>query len=122
MSKKYLNIIGVIEIICTVIGGIYAFILVMGLSFDAKWAYEAAGILGTAPLGIGTKFILWLVLIVGLFISPAIGVLFLTVAGIIEKMEKVEVGNLIVKENLKIIKKDLNQKQDKSSQTDNLKE
>ena len=101
MTKKYINIIGVI---------------------DAKWAYEAAGIYGTSSLGIGAKFILWLVLIVGLFISPAIGVMFLTVAGIIEKVEKVEVGSLIVKENLKTIKKDLNQKQDKTSQTENLKE
>lgn len=80
MTKaKYLRIVGIVEIVFSIITIIVYFIYAVAGSVGATWAISAFGANGAALTAI-TIVLIWVAFFVLAFFTPAIGILFLTVA------------------------------------------
>lgn len=86
---KYLRIVGCFELIASVIGIIFGFVLMIGISTKAAWALQMVGSVdGNGRIISYTGFqlfITWLMYIAGCFFAPAVGILFLSVGDLIEQ-------------------------------------
>lgn len=83
MTKaKYLRIVGYIELISSIIGIIVGFIYMVGITIGAAWALNALGI-PKAITGF-TLFLSWLTFAAACFFAPALGILFIAVADLMD--------------------------------------
>ena len=89
MTKaKYLRIVGYIELISSLIAVIVGLIYMIALSMGVEWALEAAGAGGSAGARAVTGFALflgWVLFFGACFFAPAVGVLFLSVADLLDE-------------------------------------
>ena len=79
---KYLRIIGYIELISSIVGIVVGFIYMIALSMGVAWALDVAGVPAVSgPL----IFISWVAFLAACFFAPAVGVLFLSVADLLDQ-------------------------------------
>ena len=83
MSKsKYLRIVGMVELVASIISILFELVVMIALTAKAAWALSLFGLL--APLPGGLVFLAWVVFLFYCFLAPSVGILFLTVSELCE--------------------------------------
>ena len=98
MSKgKYLKVVGVVEMIAAIILIIAGFVIMVGISTSAAWALNSIGSVDgygqIVPIVGGTLFLYWLGYLITCFFAPAVGILFFTVADLVDEPRAAAIGH-----------------------------
>ena len=93
-NRKYFKVVGEIELFFSIAGIIFGFVLMISISVEAGWALKILGSMNgtgySAPLVGWALAWSWIFFILGSFLAPALGLLFIAVGEMLERNAKAD--------------------------------